>query len=427
MTAINMFVIFAVAACARSTSVGPAPAPILPPGTPENDTAPVTLPTVTSSTTVAQGGSEGDNLTIGLESVISGLDRPVFITHANDGSGRLFIVEQGGLIRVFQNGRLVEPPYLDIRDRVNDGASERGLLGLAFTPDFAQSGHLFVNYSDQNGATTITRFTAADAGAATVDPESAVEILSIDQPASNHNGGMLAFGPDGYLYIGTGDGGAANDKFGNGQNPSTLLGKMLRIDVSGIDAREASDQPYAIPADNPWVAVDWQGADVRDEIWAVGLRNPWRYSFDRNTGDLWIGDVGQGKYEEIDMIAAGAVGPLNFGWPIMEGKQCFPDDVDCDQTGLVSPLLDYTHGGNCSITGGYVYRGEEFPALDGVYFYGDYCSGKIWMLTPDDTGGWRNQLALSTDLRISTFGEDEQGELYVADHGKGDVYRVVVE
>lgn len=359
---------------------------------------------------------------IGLVSVASELDRPVFVTHAGDGSGRLFILERGGTARVLHDGELADAPWLDIADRVNDGSAEQGLLGLAFAPDFAESGHFYVNYTGAAGKTTVSRFTVDDPAAAIVDPATERVILTVDQPASNHNGGMLAFGPDGYLYIGMGDGGAANDRFGNGQNPNTLLGKMLRIDVRP-DA--SPGEPYAIPVDNPWIEMDWQGADVRDEIWAVGLRNPWRFSFDRATGDLWIGDVGQGAYEEINHTPAQTRGPLNYGWPIMEGKQCFPDNAQCDQTGLTLPLLDYTHAGNCSVTGGYVYRGAAYPELDGAYLYGDYCSGKIWGLLPE-AEGWRNELLLQSDLRISSFGEDETGELYVIDLSGGDVYRIVL-
>jgi glucose/arabinose dehydrogenase len=232
---------------------------------------------------------------------------------------------------------------------------------------------------------------------------------------------MLAFGPDGYLYIGTGDGGAANDRFDNGQNPDTLLGKMLRLDVTSNP-----DVPYTIPPDNPWVESDWNNSPVRDEIWALGLRNPWRYSFDRQTGDLWIADVGQNLYEEVNLTRAGAGAGSNYGWPIIEGAHCFRNPSGCDAGGLVLPVLEYPHEGHCSVTGGYVYRGEQFPELDGVYFYGDYCSGAIWAATQDGTDGVISDLVLNSGARLSSFGEDEEGELYVADMGNGTVYQLVV-
>jgi hypothetical protein len=295
---------------------------------------------------------------------------------------------------------------------------------MAFAPDFSRTGAFFVNYTDLSGNTMISRFRlAGDAGVA--DPAGESKVLGIDQPAPNHNGGMLAFGPDGYLYVGTGDGGGANDRFGNGQNPQTLLGKMLRLDVTGDPA-----QPYVIPPDNPWVNASWNGQDVRDEIWAVGLRNPWRYSFDRKTGDLWIADVGQNEYEEIDLVPIGSGGKLqgglNFGWPIMEGTHCFPDAAACQRDDYHLPVWDYPHGADgCSITGGYVYRGGAIRGLDGVYLYSDYCSGRIWALTQGANGAWVSKLLLDTGLAISSFGEDEAGEIYVADLKGGVIYRLV--
>ena len=305
-----------------------------------------------------------EELSLKLVPVADGLDRPLFVTHGDDGSGRLFIVERAGTVRILAEGRLVERPFLDIRDRVGSEGSEQGLLGLAFAPDYAHSGRFYVNYTDRRGDTVVARYqVAADPDLA--DPASERVVLRIDQPAANHNGGMLAFGPDGRLWIGAGDGGGSNDRYGNGQNPGTLLGKMLRLDVTSDP-----DQPYAIPANNPWLNSDWNGQDVRDEVWAVGLRNPWRYSFDRDTGDLWIADVGQNRYEEINIVPAGSPGGLNFGWPISEGSHCFPEDKVCDLSGLEAPAFDYSHDdGNCSITGGYVYRGTQIPALRGAYLF----------------------------------------------------------
>jgi glucose/arabinose dehydrogenase len=231
---------------------------------------------------------------------------------------------------------------------------------------------------------------------------------------------MLTFGPDGYLWIGMGDGGAANDRFQNGQNPASLLGKMLRIDVTTDLAR-----PYLIPPDNPWVTVDWNGVDVRDEIWAVGLRNPWRFTFDRVTGDLWIADVGQNQWEEVNFTPAANAGGLNYGWPIMEAAHCF-SGADCNADGLETPILEYSHAGRCSITGGYVHRGQTHPSLNGVYFYADYCSGEIWAAVPTSEGEWSSDVLLQTDLPITSFGEDESGELYLASDD-GTVHRLLVE
>jgi glucose/arabinose dehydrogenase len=359
-----------------------------------------------------------------LDSVATGLDRPVFATDAGDGSGRLFVVEKGGTIRILDGGRLLARPFLDIRDRVLSRGSEQGLLGLAFAPDFQRSGYFYVDYIDRSGNTVISRFQAGKS-ANSADSGSEIKVLGIDQPASNHNGGMLAFGPDGYLYVGTGDGGREGDPFHNGQNPQTLLGKLLRLDVTTDPTK-----PYTIPPSNPWVTAKYNGQAVLPEIWAIGLRNPWRFSFDRKTGDLCIGDVGQNTYEEIDRIAAGAggrvQGGLNFGWSIMEGMHCYPDTATCSRAGLTLPVAEYTHGADgCSITGGYVYRGTAIPGLVGAYIYGDYCSGRIWALTPVAGGAWQSQLLLDSGLAISSFGQDQAGELYVVDLG-GAVYRLAV-
>lgn len=380
---------------------------------------------------VEQAAISAGTVSVGMELIANGLTSPVYVTHAGDGSGRIFIVEQPGSVRIIQDGSLLPNPFLDIREIVRDQSNEQGLLGLAFAPDYVTSGRFFVNYTDANGATTIASFQRSQTDANLADPASQSVVLSIDQPAGNHNGGMVAFGPDGYLYIGTGDGGAANDRFGNGQNPNSLLGKMLRIDVTS-DPTVA----YTIPADNPWVNADWQGGDgqavdVLDEIWAVGLRNPWRYSFDRATNDLWIGDVGQNKFEEIHFTPSsaldtgsnmGTIQSLNYGWPIMEGYHCFSPSRDCDMSGLVQPVAEYDHAGHCSVTGGYVYRGERFKALlDGVYFYGDFCSGVVWAMWPQGEGMWGHDEVLQSKIQLSSFGEDEVGELYLTDRA-GSVY-----
>jgi glucose/arabinose dehydrogenase len=354
-----------------------------------------------------------------LEKVTGGLQTPVGIAHAGDGSGRLFLLEKVGRIRVVQNGGLLPTPFLDIGDRVGSSANEQGLLGLAFHPRFRDNGYFYVNYTDGRGNTVVSRFTAG-AGAAQADPGSEVLVLTLEQPAQNHNGGHLAFGPDGYLYIGTGDGGGSRDQFRNGQNTQTLLGAMLRLDVDNA-------QPYGIPGDNPFVG----NPDVQNEIWAYGLRNPWRYSFDRLTGDLYIADVGQKLYEEVNAQPAGSPGGQNYGWPIMEGVHCFPEDEPCDRAGLTLPVAEYDHSMGCSVTGGYVYRGQAYPQLTGIYFYGDYCSGRIWGLAPAGGsvagGDWRVALVGQANGPISSFGEDEAGELYLLDMPGGDLYRIAGE
>jgi len=332
--------------------------------------------------------------------IASDLDRPVDLQA--DGSGRLFIVEKLGHIHIFQNGALVETPFLNIEDRVNNISNEMGLLGLTFHPDFAQNGFFYVNYTGDGGDTFISRIQANGDSA---DPNSELLLLTVSQPFPNHNGGTLNFGPDGYLYAGLGDGGAVGDPFGNGQSLDTLLGKILRIDVD-------SAQPYAIPADNPF----------GNEIWAYGLRNPWRISFDKATGDLYIGDVGQGEWEEIDFIPAGSAGGQNFGWDYREGAH---DYEGGGPDGMIDPIAEYSHGeGGCSVTGGYVYRGA-MAEWNGVYLYGDYCTGLIWgLIRPEGTNGWQEQLLFDTDFLITSFGQDENGEVYLLDDG-GGVYQLV--
>jgi glucose/arabinose dehydrogenase len=322
--------------------------------------------------------------------IASGLNRPVDIQSARDGSGRLFIIEKYGAIRIFQNGQLLDQPFLNINNRVNDSGNEMGLLGLAFHPNYEQNGYFYVNYTGAGGHTRISRFIASGNSA---DPNSEQILLTVNQPFPNHNGGAVAFGPDGYLYLALGDGGSAGDPQKHGQNPNTLLGTILRIDVD-------SGNPYTIPADNPFGS----------EVWAYGLRNPWRISFDRITGDLWIADVGQNRWEEINFLPAGSPGGANFGWSIMEGSYGYDGQP---QPGLLLPAAEYGREDGCSVTGGYVYRGAAMPEWNGVYFYADYCSGKIWGLILLD-GRWQSQVLFETGLRITSFGEDESGEVYLA-------------
>jgi glucose/arabinose dehydrogenase len=356
--------------------------------------------------------SDPSRVRLQLEVVVRNLDRPLGIAHAGDGSGRLFILEKPGRIRILRGDVLVDRPFLDLTDRVGSSGSEQGLLGLAFHPQYADNGRLLVNYTDQDGDTVISQFVVSD-DPDRVEPGSEQVLLTLDQPAANHNGGHLAFGPDGYLYIGTGDGGAAGDQFGNGQNAQTLLGAMLRLDVDGA-------QPYGLPSDNPFVGDD----AARDELWAIGLRNPWRYSFDRLTGDLYIADVGQNVYEEVNHQPASSSGGENYGWPIMEGLHCFPADRACDQSGLVLPIEEYDHSQGCSVTGGYVYRGQRYPVLRGIYLFGDYCSGIIWGTARTGGGSWQTARLLQVDARISSFGEDEAGELYLVDIAGGGLYHL---
>jgi uncharacterized repeat protein (TIGR01451 family) len=357
----------------------------------------------------AQSSLPSDQL-IALTRDVAGFDNPVHITHAGDGSQRLFVVEQEGRIRIVKSQTLLSTAFLDISSRVSC-CGERGLLSVAFPPNYANKGHFYVNYTNNDGNTVIARYrVTSDPDVANLNSEEI--LLTIEQPFANHNGGQIAFGPDGYLYIGMGDGGSNGDPQGNGQRPETLLGKLLRIDV------ESGVTPYAVPSNNPFV----QSRFYRGEIWALGLRNPWRFSFDRQTGDLYLGDVGQGSYEEINFQSRASFGGENYGWNIMEGKHCFNSD-SCNQTGLVLPIVEYRHSEGCSVTGGVVYRGQQYPRLQGLYLYGDYCSGTIWGLKGTSTAVQQG-LLLDSGYSISTFGEDEAGETYVADHGGGTIYRI---
>jgi len=365
--------------------------------------------------------SEGlaQDSTVGLTRIIDGLSSPVAIAHAGDDSGRLFIVEQNGRVRISYAGVLLDTAFLDITDRVLF-QGERGLLGLAFPPGFAWKNYFYVYYTSFSGDNVLARYSVTVDNPDVADVASESILLTFPhQTFSNHNGGQLAFSPvDGYLYIGLGDGGGAGDPFGNGQNTGSLLGKLLRIDV------ESGATPYAIPPDNPFV-FDPQS---RPEIWAYGLRNPWRFSFDRVTGELYIGDVGQNSYEEVDYQPT-SPGGENFGWNVMEGTHCYPvDDGNCSTDGLNFPVIEYDHTqGDCAIVGGYVYRGAQYPSLQGAYVYGDYCSGRIWGLRWDAAVGWYSTLLLRAAFQISTFGEDQDGNLYVSAYNTGEVYLVTAQ
>jgi glucose/arabinose dehydrogenase len=354
---------------------------------------------------------------VGLEEVASGFDQPLFVTTPPEDADRLFVVEQGGTIQVVADGEIAAEPFLDIVEQVGSEGSEQGLLGLAFAPDYAESGLFYVNYTDLDGNTVVSRFTVGD-DPNVADLESEEVILQQDQPRANHNGGVLAFGPDGYLYIGLGDGGGQGDPNGNGQNLSTWLGKILRIDVD--PANVAEGETYAIPEDNPFV----DEAEAAPEIWVYGLRNPWRFTFDRETGDMWVGDVGQSEIEEVTLLPVADGGGQNLGWNITEGTNCYVEP-DCDQSGLTPPTLEYTHEvGGCSVTGGYVYRGESMPDLQGVYVFADYCSGLLWGAGQAADGSWVMADPIETGLSISSFGEDTTGEQYLTDLSGGTVYQL---
>jgi glucose/arabinose dehydrogenase len=347
-----------------------------------------------------------------LVPVVSSLSTPVVITNAGDGSNRLFIVEKVGRIRIVKDGTLLATPFLDIDPIVNSGGNEQGLLGLAFHPDYTGTGYFYVNYIDSSGDTVISRFAVSPGNPDIADPNSEFEILSVDQPFSNHNGGQIEFGPDGYLYIALGDGGSGGDPGNRAQNLAVLLGKMLRIDIDNADP----PLNYRIPADNPFVS----DAGAADEIWAYGLRNPWRFSFDRLTGDIFIGDVGQEDWEEIDFQPASSPGGENWGWRCYEGTHEY-NTSGCGPIGdYEMPILEYSSGSttsNCSVTGGYRYRGVAAPGLRGAYLYGDYCSGDVWAGVYDEVGGTWSAVDLdfsTTPFSLRTFGEDEQGNVYLA-------------
>jgi glucose/arabinose dehydrogenase len=384
--------------------------PVFTPTVSAPSATPTALPEVPPTVPPYRSGFP-DPAAYGWQPVVSGFRGAVDVQNAGDGSGRLFVIEKAGRIVVVRDGALLPDPFLAITGRVGSSGTEQGLLGLAFHPDYARNGFFYVNYTDVSGNTVIARFQVSADDPDRADPGSEKILLRVDQPFANHNGGGLAFGPDGYLYVGLGDGGSGGDPYGNGQNTGVLLGKMLRIDVDGGD-------PYAIPPDNPFAA-----GGGRPEIWGIGLRNPWRFSFDRLTGDLYIADVGQNNWEEVDHVPAvtrssGPQGLLNFGWNALEATHPYEGPLPAGP--LTGPVAEYSHSnGRCSVTGGYVYRGNGLPEWQGVYLFADYCTGEVIGLIRTAEDSWTIQPLFYTGANVTTFGQGEDGEIYLVDYGNG--------
>lgn len=402
--------VMAVLACGGVTTSPSGPADSAPAdGLP----SPTSTAIPTSAPTTPEPSASG--AAVRLDLVTTGLDSPVDVVAADDGTDRIFVVEQGGRIRVIRDGALVEQPFLDIADRLTAGG-EQGLLGLALHPDFPNDPRFFVDYTDRDGDTVVSSFTLSlDADSA--DPESELVLIRIDQPYPNHNGGAVVFGPDGMLYIAMGDGGSGGDPHGNGQRLDTRLAKILRIDV---DVPAGQDPPYDVPPDNPFIAT----TGALPEIWHTGVRNPWRIRFDPATGDLWIGDVGQGAWEEIDVARNGQKG-LNFGWNRMEGFECYEASAGCDESGLTAPVAAYGHDLGCAVVGGVIVHDPSQPTLDGRYLFADECSGNIWLMDPTGDGRREPSLALESAGRISAIGQSESGAVYLVDLGTGELLRAV--
>jgi glucose/arabinose dehydrogenase len=383
------------------------------PSTPEVTASPSLAPSAQPPTA---GPFDPSAVSVNVDVIVDGLVYPVDVAAPGDGSGRLFVVEQAGRIRIVQDERLLAEPFLDIRARVASGG-ERGLLGLAFHPDFPTDPRFFVDYTDLEGDTVVAEYRLDPEDGNVADPDSERILIGIDQPYANHNGGAVVFGPDGMLYVSSGDGGSAGDPQANGQRLDTLLAKVLRIDVDGEP--ESADRPYRIPDDNPFVGV----ADAMPEIWLTGLRNPWRMRFDGETGDLWIGDVGQGAWEEIDRAPAGT-GGLDFGWNVMEGFHCYEPSSGCDQSGLTLPVAEYDHGLGCAVIGGVVVRDPDQPVLDGSYLFSDSCSGNLWRLDPAEPSRQEPILLDGTGRSISSIALDQVGGVLATDLGAGELVRI---
>lgn len=378
--------------------------------------APTPKPTARATpkpTLVPVTGWDPNRVTVKFTTIATVPGRPLAIANAGDGSGRLFVADQGGVVYSMKKGAINARKFLDISGQVSVGG-EQGLLGLAFHPDFPADNRVFVDYTDGAGDTVVASFTVDPGTPDRVDPTSEIVILSVAQPYSNHNGGAIAFGKDGFLYVGLGDGGSAGDPGNRAQNLNTLLGKILRIDID----HTSTGLNYAVPGSNPFAGVTGE----RGEIWAYGLRNPFRFSFDRTKGDLWIGDVGQNKWEEVDVARAG-VGGLNFGWRVMEGRHCYSPATGCTTKGLTLPVVEYGHGSGCAVIGGIVYRGSAQPLLKGGYIFTDECTGLVWAVDSAKSGQQALVQVAAASSGIAGFGEDEAGELYAADLG-GQIYKI---
>ncbi|MEO8570106.1 MAG: PQQ-dependent sugar dehydrogenase [Chloroflexota bacterium] len=412
--------ILAALVIATSLVAGCGSGPITPP--PGTRTAvPARTPT-----TVGSAGASGTSarptapfdptgVKVDVTVAVSGLVAPLDVTAAGDGRGRLFVAEQAGRVRIVKGGALADRPFLDIRTRIKSGG-ERGLLGIAFHPGYPADPRLFVDYTDLDGNTVVSSFRVSTADPDLADPDSEVVLLHVAQPAANHNGGAVEFGPDGRLYIAVGDGGSEGDPHGYGRRLDTLLAKILRIDV---DANVAGGGTYAIPPDNPFIGV----AGALPEIWLTGLRNPWRMRFDRATGDLWIGDVGQNAWEEIDVARSGDAG-LDYGWNTMEGFHCYQPANGCDQTGLTLPLAEYGHDLGCAVIGGVVVRDRRQGRLDGGYLFGDDCSDNLWLMDPAGSGKRPAVIVATMGRSLSSIGQDEDGTVYATSLLPGELLRI---
>jgi glucose/arabinose dehydrogenase len=418
---LSILLLLLLSACQPALVDRPIPSEVVPATSPTTAAEPVIVEPAPTATIVAPAEASGpmdaavfpDPADFVWRPVVSGLERPLEIVPARDGTERLFLVEQTGKIYILLQDQLLPQPFLDLSERVSilrGNASEQGLLGLAFPPDFASSHVFYVNYTDQRGTSLTARYrVSADGNIA--DPTSEEVLLQIEQPAANHNGGGLQFGPDGYLYLSMGDGGDGGDPGNHGQNPNTLLGTLIRIDVSAPGV-------YTIPADNPFV----QGGGA-PEVWAYGLRNAWRFSFDRLTGDLYIADVGQSAWEEINYLPAGSSDGFNFGWNYLEGTYPYRGTPP-ENAILIDPVYEYDHSQGKSVTGGYVYRGQALPEWYGVYIFGDFISGRIWGMLPNEDYCRAVEELYQSGAYISSFGEDENGEIYFSDYRQGTIYRL---
>ena len=409
-----MSLVLVLGACGDRSITPPPPS-----GSP-SATSPSIAPSPSASR--SQTPTAGEPPRLSIEPVLEGLDNPVDIAWRPSDQASTFVVEQTGRIRIVRDGALVERPFLDIADLVTAGG-ERGLLGLAFLPS-GEAGRFFVYYTDREGRQVVASYDTLGDRADRADPSTARIWLTMPDEFVNHNGGSLVFGTDGFLYIGTGDGGGGGDPLDSGRHLDTLLAKVLRIDVA-VDQGADADPRYRIPPDNPFLGTP----DARPEIWLTGLRNPWRIRFDRATGDLWIADVGQGAWEEIDVVRAGASG-LDFGWNLMEGAHCFRSPGDtCDRTGLTLPVAEYDHDLGCSVTGGTVYRGSAAPALQGWYLLSDYCSGTFWAVDAASASSETTREPIEvaeTDYSISAIAEDPSGDLFATDLANGALLRIGV-